>query len=433
MLVMNARMLLGAVGTVWGLWLAADAVRADNWPQWRGPDHNGVSRETDLPTQWSRTSGVLWRVPLPGQAGSTPVVWDDHIFVTTADADSEDLLLLCFDRGGKLRWKQVVGTGNRVYRTDEGNNASPSPCTDGTYVWSLMGTGDLGCYDFQGRQVWKFNLQDRYGRFNIQFGMASTPVLHGDRLYLQLIHGAMDRNPSRGWVVALDKTTGREVWRQQRVTDAIVECKHSYASPTLYRDAQRELLLTHGADYIIAHRLDDGSEVWRCGGLNVGTYNPTFRLVASPVAVPGLIVVPSCKNGPVLGLRPDGQGDITRSQYVRWIRPSNTPDVPSPLVHDGLVYLCRENGVLICLDAQSGEEVYQESVFRDRHRASPVYADGKIYLTARRGVVSVVRAGRQFELLAQNALDEEMASSPAISNGRIYLRTFDALYAIGEK
>ncbi|MGH7194792.1 MAG: PQQ-binding-like beta-propeller repeat protein, partial [Candidatus Saccharimonadales bacterium] len=283
-----------------------------------------------------------------------------------------------------------------------------------------------GCYDLDGHEVWKENLQDRYGKFDIQFGLTSTPVLDGDRLYLQLLHSGASQ------VIALDKTTGKQIWKHDRKTDARAECEHSYASPTLYRDGQREFLLTHGCDYIVAHSLHDGHELWRCGGLNPkNSYNETLRFVASPVAAPGLIVVPSAKDGPVLGLSPDARGDITGSSESHvWTRARNTPDVPSPLVVDGLVYLCRENGALLCLDAETGKQYYQERAFSDRYRASPIYGDGRIYLTARGGVVTVVKAGKDFEILSSNDMQEPTSSSPAIAGGRIYLRTFEALYAI---
>jgi outer membrane protein assembly factor BamB len=295
-----------------------------------------------------------------------------------------------------------------------------------------MANGVLACYDMEGKEVWKLDVQDRYGKLSIAFGLTSTPVLDGDRLYLQLIHGEGNPETREAVVVALDKLTGAEIWKADRPSDGRAECEHSYASPVLYRDADREYLLTHGADYIVAHDLKDGSEIWRCGGLNPkGNYNPTLRFVASPLAVPGLIVVPSAKNGPVLAIRPEAQGDVTASEsWLKWVRESNTPDVPSPLLVDGLVYLCRENGNLICLDAKTGEEFYQEPTERDRHRASPVYADGKIYLTGRKGVVNVVQTGKEFKILARNDMGEQISASPAISNGTIYLRTFDALYAI---
>jgi outer membrane protein assembly factor BamB len=403
----------------------AGRARAENWPQWRGPQLNGVSAETGLPTKWSAKENVAWRLPLPGPAGATPVVWDDHIFLTSVDG--QDLELIAADTSGKQLWKRVMSTGNHPVR-DEGNSASPSPCTDGEHVWAMMSTGILACYDLAGNEIWKVDLQERYGRFKLQYVMSSSPVLDGDRLYLQLIHSG------GAAVFALDKATGREIWKQRRPSDAHDECEHSYASPIIYRDDKQSLLISHGADYVVAHRLTDGVEVWRCGGLNnKGRYNNTLRFVASPAAVPGLIVVPSAKNGPVLGLRPDAHGDITTDATAHWwTRPQNTPDVPSPIVHDGLVYLCRENGNLIVLDAKTGEQHYEHRTHSDRHRASPVYADGKVYLTARDGTVTVVKAGKEFELLATNTLDEDISASPAISGGTIYLRTFAALYAIRE-
>jgi outer membrane protein assembly factor BamB len=398
---------------------------AENWPQWRGVRQDGISRETDLPVSWSKTQNVAWRLALPGPAGSTPVIWNDQIYLTSAEGDNQ-LVLMAVRTDGKPLWKHVMADQNRNVRNDEGNSASPSPSTDGKHVWAMMGTGDIGCFTTAGQSVWSFNLQERYGKFQIMFGMTSTPVLDGDRLYLQLLHSG---GPI---VLALDKATGDEIWKQTRPSDARAECEHSYASPVLYRDGKLELLLTHGCDYIVAHRLSDGQEIWRCGGLNPkAKYNPTLRFVASPVAVPGLIVVPSAKNGPVLGLDPASSGDITdTSQGHLWTREHNTPDVPSPLVVDGLVYLCREDGTLICMDAKTGNEYYTRRTHADRHRASPVYGDAKIYLTARDGTITVVKPGKEFEVLATNVMEESISSSPVISGGRIYLRTFDALYAI---
>jgi outer membrane protein assembly factor BamB len=412
--------------------LLASSALAENWPQWRGPRHDSVSRETNVPVQWSKTDGVLWRTPLPGPGGATPVIWNDRIFVTSAQ--KENLLLLCLDTAGKVLWQKTMATGNKNVRGDEGNSASPSPSTDGKHVWAMMATGDIGCYDFEGTEVWKFNLQDRYGKFDIQFGMTSTPLLDGDCLYLQLIHGDGNPDTREAVVLCLDKATGEEMWKQPRPSDGRAECEHSYASPTLYRDGQQEYLITHGADYVVAHSLKDGAEIWRCGGLNPkGNYNPTLRFVASPLAVPGLIVVPSAKNGPVLGIDPKATGDISDSEASHlWTRERDTPDVPSPLVVDGLLYLCKENGNLICMDAKTGKELYYEPTHRQRHRASPVYADGKIYLTARDGVCNVIKAGPKFELLATNNMEESISASPVFYQGRLYLRTYDALYAIGK-
>ena len=398
---------------------------ADNWQQWRGKHNDGISQETNAPIEWSQTENVKWRLPLPGEAAATPVVWEDKIFLTSAEGDA--LVLMCISTAGEELWKRTLGHGNRVVRGGEGNSAAPSPVTDGEHVWAFLGTGDLACYDFEGNQVWHTNIADRYGKFRLGFVMSSTPTLDKDRLYIQLIH-------SNAWLVlSLDKMTGKEIWKHDRKSDATAECEHAYTSPILYRDAEREYLVVHGADYVTAHNLEDGSEIWRCGGLNpISSYNYSLRLVASPVATEGLIVVPSAKNGPVLGINPAAAaGNITDSEWQVWKRQRGTPDVPSPLIHDGLVYLCRENGDLICLDAETGEEYYRERTHRHRHRASPVYANGHIYLTARDGVITVVKAGREFEIVASNAMGEDIAASPAIANGTLYLRSYQALYAIG--
>src|SRR5207253_445091 len=229
---------------------------------------------------------------------------------------------------------------------------------------------------------------------------------------------------SGGWsIIAIDKKTGADVWKVNRPTDAREECEHSYASTCLWSNDRDKYLIVHGCDYATAHRLSDGGEIWRLGDLNPkNRYDRTLRFVASAVAVPDLIVVPTAKNGPVIAVKPEATGMITAgSPFEQWRKPHNTPDVPSPLVHDGLVYLCSERGVLSCMDAKTGTEHYQQRLHSARYRASPLYADGKIYCTARDGTVSVAKAGPTFELLATNQLPDQLAASPAISNGRIYL------------
>jgi outer membrane protein assembly factor BamB len=409
-----------------GLVVSVNASLAENWPTWRGPKGNGISTETGLPTTWEGQKGAQWRLELPGPGGSTPIVWNDRIFLTSADQGN--LVLLAANTEGKLLWKETIASGDQPVRGDEGNMASPSPVTDGEHVWAMFGNAMLTCRDFNGKEVWTADLQERYGKFDIAFGVTSTPILDGDRLYLQCMY------TGASYILCLDKRTGQEVWKHTRSSDAIEECEHSYASPFLYRDSQHEYLLVHGADYITAHQLSDGAEIFRCGGLNgkEKAYNPTLRFVASPVGAEGLIVVPSAKKGPVLGLSPDAKGNITAEKAGhRWRIPNNTPDVPSPLIHDGIVYLCSEDGVLTTVDAASGKQIYRERIEPSRYRASPLWADGKIYFASRKGTVYVVPAGREFKLLAKNEMDEELSASLAVSNGTIYIRTFNALYAVG--
>lgn len=395
---------------------------AENWPQWRGPNGDGTSSEKGLPSEWSREKNVAWRLALPGPAGSTPAVWGDRIFLTTVDG--KDINLLCISTAGTLRWTRKLAKGNKAIRKDEGNYSSPSPSTDGERIWVFTGTGDLSCHDIKGTILWKKNLQQVYGEYDHWHGMANTPLVVDGVLYQMCIQM---KDP---YVLALDALSGKERWKVSRASDAKLESRQSYASPVLYRDGKTQQLLIHGGDYTTAHDLENGDEIWRVGHLNArDNYNEYLRFVASPVCRPGLIVVPSAKGRPVLGVSPDGKGMVKKSDLL-WFRGRDTTDVPTPAIHDGIVYLLRENGVLITMDAASGEEIYQDRVHRTRQRASPVVADGKVYIAARDGVVYVLAAGRKFKVEATNAMGEPISSTPAIANGRIYLRTFKALYAI---
>src|SRR5579884_3049033 len=292
-------------------------IRAENWPQWRGPNGDGISSETNLPAHWSATENVAWSLPLPGMGGSTPIVWGERIFLTSADAGN-DLWLLCISTDGKELWRRKLGNLRLRKMTNEGNGASASPSTDGKYIWAFVGSGDFACFDFDGREKWRFNAQERYGKFNIQFGMHTTPVLYGDRLYLQLLHSG------GAWVIALDKNTGETVWKVERRSDGVAECEHSYASPCIWHNGDKAYLITHGCDYAIAHRLENGEEIWRLGDLNPkDRYNRTLRFVASPVAAADLIVVPTAKNGPVVGVKPTATGMIrSGSSNEMWRRSS---------------------------------------------------------------------------------------------------------------
>jgi outer membrane protein assembly factor BamB len=407
----------------------------DNWPHWRGPDNDGISKETNLPTTWDAKTNIVWTLPMPGPGCSTPVVWGDRIFLTSEEG--KDVVGLCVSTAGKILWKTPkLGSTQRKGPAGEGIGATASPNTDGKHVWFFVGSGILACYDLDGKEAWKFDVQQQYGKFSIQYGMHSTPVVYEDRLYLQLIHSGA------ALVVALDKATGKEIWKIKRESDGYAENEHSYASPVIWHKGDNAYLITHGNDYAIAHSLKDGAELWRATELNPkGRYNTTLRFVSSPVATPDLIVVPSAKRGAVVGVKPDASGIIKPGGAgEQWRIPKNTPDVASPLVYDGLVYLCyeanRDGVVLLCLDGKTGQQQYSAKLYSSqvRHRASPVYADGKIYILARDGgTMKVVKAGPKFELLATNTLPDEFPASPAIANGRIYLRGYKALYAIGEK
>jgi len=409
---------------------------AENWSQWRGPRGDSTSVETGIPLEWSKTKNVAWRLELPGSAGATPVIWEDRIFLTSAEEN--DLVLMAVSTAGKQLWKKKVATGNKNARGGEGNSASASPSTDGKHVWCFFGTGDLACYTVDGEEVWSFNVQERYGRFDIQFGMTSTPVLHQGNLYLQLIHGTMRSDYTVGKVIKLEAATGKEIWAVDRPSTATFECKHSYASPFIYDDGKRSFIVTHGADFTGGYSLEDGSELWRFAGLNgpsqynSGKFDPTFRFVSSPGVVNGSIIIPSAKNGPSVALKvtDDLKGDSTvNEKVVRWSQ-EKTSDVSIPIVYEGLVYFFRKDGRVFCIDHDSGEELYYERTHTSQHRSSPIVVDGHLIWCAKDGMCTVLKTGKEFGIVAQNKMEEPITASPIVSNGTLYLRTYDALYAI---
>jgi outer membrane protein assembly factor BamB len=405
-----------------------------NWPQWRGPNDDGISKETGLPTEWSWdpakkiSKNIVWTLDLPGRAGSTPAIWGDRMFLTSEDLDHKEILLTCVSTAGKELWRKklAANTSRGRFMRDEGDNASPSPSTDGKHVFAFSGTGDLACFDMDGKEVWNFNVQDRYGKYGAQHGLHNTPLLDGDRLYVQYFIR------KTAYVAALDKTNGKEIWKVERKSDGTGENLDSYTSPVIWRKGKDAYLITHGNDYAIAHSLEDGSEIWRVGGLNPkDNYRGDLRFVSSPVATPDLIVIPSAKDHGVVGLKPDAKGTVMPgSNSEAWRLFKGTPDVPSPLVYDGIVYLCRD-GSLLCLDAKTGKELYNHRIYSNRYRASPMAADGNVYLTAHDGTVTVVKAGPEYKEVAVNKLPDDVIASPAVSNGRIYLRGWKTLYAIG--
>jgi outer membrane protein assembly factor BamB len=423
MLAVLAALATGAAGA-WG----------DNWPTWRGPSHDGVSREKGVPATWSETKNIAWKLTLPGMGMSTPVVWDNRIFLTSARG--QDLVLLCVGTDGKLVWERKLGSSTRdVVRREGGiqaNEACASCTTDGKRVWALVGSGDLGCFDVGRDEIWRCNIQERYGKYNIYHGIHFSPLVHKDRVYLALLHSAGQ------WVVALDKNTGKEIWKLARPSDAKKESREAYTSPIIWNTGKDEHLIIHGGDYTTAHRLDDGSEVWRLPLNEPKKYLEAFRMIATPIATPEMLIIPTTKNfsrgkgGPVIALKPGAEGGlIPGGPFELWRVPTGVPDVASPLYHDGLLYLCQENGFLVCADGKTGKELYQERLPDARYRASPVYADGNVYVTGYQGTVTVVKAGPKFDVLAENELSDTFAASPAIANGRIYLRGFKTLYCVG--
>ena len=398
---------------------------AENWPQWRGPSLDGASAEKGLPTKWSTEEGVTWKLALPGRSGATPIIWNDHVFLNVADGD--DLQLWDVDRAtGKLRWKQKLAGGN--YKINKQNMSSPSPVTDGKTVFVMTGVGIFKAFDFTGKELWTRDIQKDYGKFGLNWGYASSPLLWGGALYVQVLHGMKTDDPS--YLLRIDPKSGKTLVRVERATDAVVESPDSYTTPQIWKDGKQEELIITGGDVVTGHDPASLKELWRANVLNPGN-NPMNRIIASAVVKDGLIYCPT-RVKPLTALRPGGRGDVTATHVV-WQNP-NGPDVPSPVTDGKYLFVANDRGILWCLDAKTGKEIWGgQRIKAAIYSASPVLADGKLYVTSEDGLVTVVKAGPQFEVLAENDMKEYTLSSPAISDGQIFIRTAGALYAIGAR
>ena len=421
----------------------------DNWPNWRGPHRVGVSKSTNLPTHWSESQNIVWKTPLPSWSGASPIIWGDRIFIASpsdpdagqapvtrrfprvrrSTAGGRDLLLLCINkRDGSVIWEKKLASDNQQYGKQ--NMSSPSPVTDGKHVWALTGTGVLTAFDMDGKKLWAHNLQEDYGDFGLQWGYASSPLLYDGKVIVEVLHGARTQNPS--YLVAFDGVSGKVAWQIERKTDATRECPDAYTTPALIEHKGRVELIISGADYVTSHDPATGKELWRAAGLNPrGRGN--YRVVASPVAIDGLVYCPSRKR-PLLALRVGGSGDVTDSHLAWKLEERWGPDVPTPACDGKYLYIVGDNGSVACVDPKSGKIIWgPERTEIGTVSASPLLADGKLYITNENATTTVLAAGPKFEVLATNRLDDDYTiSSIAVSGSQLFVRTSAHLVCIGE-
>lgn len=393
-----------------------------NWPNWRGPNGDGSSAETGLPLRWSTTENVTWKLAMPDVTGSTPVIWGDKIFLSTSDQGKVWLWAISRAKG-EFKWKSELAAADAKVR--KGNMSSPSPVTDGKTVWAMSGNGHVRAFDFAGKELWHRDFWRDYGKFGLNHGYGSSPLLMADGLVIQVLHGMHTDDPS--YVVKLDLKTGKTLWKVERPTDAQTESPDSYTTPVTIQHQGKTQIVVTGGDYVTGYDPATGKELWRGGGMNPRG-NPMNRIVASPVVTGDLVFVPTRVN-PMQAFKPVASG----KPVLAWDTP-NGPDVPTPVTDGKLLYMINDKGIVYCFDAQTGKEVYGGQRIRPAaYSSSPVLADGRIYMTNEEGTTVVLKTGRVFGVLAENALDDYTLSSPAVSDGQIFLRTKGWLYCIGKR
>ena len=440
----------------WSLWIllllifSIDA-RTENWPQWRGPSSDGLSESLNLPVRWSRNENIVWKAPLEGLGVSSPIIWEDRIFVTSQrgqvpipqvaypqlarddqelvqkekpigalrsdsspESDEVYLIVEAFRlTDGKRLWKYTTrATGEFPALHEKHNLATPTPVTDGNHVFAWFGTGQVLALDMDGQLLWTRHIGKEYAPFTTQWGHGSSPTLYNDLLLLLCDH------TEDSFLLALDKATGKERWKVDRGKDHI-----SHATPLVIRTPKRDELIINSSERIDAYNPADGTLLWYAGKWRQ-TPIPT------PVFHNGIVfMIRGYRNSDFLAIRPGGQGDVT-SENILWRSAGGASYVPSILYYKDLLYVTNEVGIVTCADAETGKTVWKKRL-GGIFFSSPVAGDGKAYMTSETGETFVLQAGREPIVLSTNNLDERIIASPAISGGRLYIRSDGNLFCIG--
>jgi outer membrane protein assembly factor BamB len=411
----------------------------DDWPRWRGPLDDGMARG-DAPLEWGPSKNIAWQAAIPGRGHSSPVIWGDRIFLTTAVPVGEEpaaaapapqqgrmpggsgplrehkFLVLCLDRKtGKTLWERVAvtATPHEGYHGQYGSFASNSPVTDGKRLYAFFGSRGLYCYDLDGKLLWSREFPPMSMR--MAFGEGTPTVLDGDTLYLKFDH------QKGSYMVALDKLTGKERWRVDRDEDS------SWSPPLVLTHEGRKQVVVSATRRTRAYEPETGKVIWECGGLGANA-------IPAPVTAKGVVYVMSGYRDPnLLAIRLGRQGDLTSSDAVLWTNTRGNSYTPSPVLHDDKLYFVSDNGTISCLNAQTGQPYYAQQRLPKpcSIKASPVGINGKLYISTEEGDVFVIRMGEKYEALATNSLPNQMfIATPAVAGGSLYLRGQNTLFCI---
>lgn len=438
------RSMVGA-GLVLGLstlLVNSEAASGANWPQWRGPSGQGVSTEKNLPSEWTPTKNIKWKTPIAGRGHSSPIVWGNKIFLTTAvegevvpgakavphvedgkpyvhpDAvganRKHSFKVICVDRNtGKILWEQTAFEGTPYDdRHRKSSFASSTPATDGKFVYAFFGTEGLFAYDFDGKLAWKTQV-GKLGTFGM--GVGTSPIIVND---LVIIQGDEEVGAS-SFMVAVDKRTGKEAWRTARKIQA------SWSTPLLVNNGKRSEIITAGNEAVVAYDPATGKELWRHKGVE-------SNAIPSPVANNEMVFISAGFPAKVaMAIKLGGTGDL--ADTVVWKYEKGTAYVPSPILVGDYLYLTTDRGIITCIDSRTGEVKYEGGrvPIPATFTASPVAFDGKILLTSEDGDTFVVKAGPKHEIIATNSVGEPVYASPAVADGKIFIRAEKNLYAIG--
>jgi outer membrane protein assembly factor BamB len=427
----------------------APSTNADpNWPSFRGGSRAGVAEAKTLPDVWGVDQNVVWKVEIPGRGWSSPVVWGDRVFVTSVQTDGKPLeprkglyiqdlngktpegehrwQVHCLDwKTGKTLWTRDAFKGKAASTIHIKNSlASETPVTDGERVYAYFGNVGLACYDNDGKEVWSQKWEPR--KMRMGWGTAASPALHGDRLFI-----VNDNEEKKSYLVALDKRTGKEVWKVDR------DEQSNWATPFVWQNEKRTEIVTAGSGKVRSYDLD-GQLLWEFAGMSILSIPSPFAGNGLLYVSSGYVMDPFIK--PVYAVRPGAAGDITpkadetKNDFIAWLHRQAGPYNPSPLVYDDLLYVLYDRGFLSCYEAKTGKLVYEKQrLGPGAFTASPWAYGGKVFCLSEDGDTVVVQAGREFKLLGKNSLDEMCLATPALAHGSLLIRTQGKLYRIEKK
>ncbi len=391
---------------------------ADDWPRWRGPQGAAVSTEQDVPLRWSTTENVAWKVEIPGEGSSSPIVWGERVFVTSALEDGTRRQLHCLDRDtGRRRWTREISDENPEITSSLTGHAAATPATNGRQVVAFFGNAGLVAYDMGGQQLWH---QD-FDEFESELGIASSPILVGDRVLQLCDHDGKFYRTFDSFLICLQVATGEQVWKKERRG-----LERSWSTPIVVpSDSNSDSgdLVVNAQDEVRGYSLTTGELRWHVRGM-------TGWVTPSPVYGAGLIFATSGKDGPLLAIRPGGRGDVTAS-HVSWLHERGGPYVCSPVFYAGRLYVLNSLGILNCYEATTGKRLFRQRL-AGKFIASPVIAAGHLLVTNEAGKTYVLPADGSVHIAAENQLIAGGLASPAISQGRIFLRSQRHLWCLAK-
>ena len=432
------------------LFLSSVTINAQNWPSFRGPSASGVAEGTNPPTTWDleKSQNVLWKTSIPGLSHSSPIIWDNQIFVITAisndpkptynpkdrgidlatDETKHTWMIYALDkRNGRVLWTDKPYEGvPRARRHVKATQANSTPVTDGRYVVALFGSEGLACYDLKGKLSWKQDLgvlnPGLWDDKESSWGHASSPIIYRDLVIVQA------DGHKQSFIAAFNLKDGKQAWRVER--NEIT----SWTTPTIYQGKNRVELIANGGRYIRGYDPLTGKELWR-----FADNNTEVKMQAPQIANDLIYITGGYPPGRTMyAFRPGAVGNISlksgeeKNAFIAWTTPKGSPYTPTPIIYGDLLYVLADNGVLSAYDAKTGENIYQQRL-PTSFSASPVAANGKLYLSSEDGDVFVVKAGRQYELISRNTMGQALMATPALTDGMLIVRAENAIYALGER